>query len=58
MSERQLQTLLLASLVVGGTYIILSDPRCERACRTVFEPLASEAGKILASTLAVALIVR
>ena len=58
MTDKQAETAFWAFVALGTTYVILSSPRCQAACRTVFEPLASEAGKILASTLAAALIVR
>jgi hypothetical protein len=39
-------------LLVGGfAYAILSRRDCQDACQSVFQPLASEAGKLTASAI-------
>ena len=56
MSNKQAQTLLLGSAVFGLSYLVLSQRDCQQACRALFEPLATEAGRIIASSLIAGLI--
>jgi hypothetical protein len=51
MTDRQLQTILISAVVFGAAYAVLSQPRCQEACRAFFKPLETEAGKTLASVL-------
>ena len=56
MSDNQFGRLLAAAAVFGVSYWVLSQPECQDACRAFFKPLATDAGKLAASTLATALI--
>lgn len=56
MSNKQAQTVFIAGTAFAVAYWALSQRGCQKACRAFFQPLASEAGKLLASTLMAALI--
>ena len=45
------QKLMLGLLVFGVSYGVLSQRECRTACQSVFQPLASEGGKLIASAL-------
>ena len=47
--KRSGETLVVAGLVGLVAYAVLSNPKCQSACQSVFQPIASEARKLFAS---------
>lgn len=41
--------LILGAVVFLAAYTVLSRPDCRAACHSVFDPLANESGKLVAS---------
>jgi len=41
----------LGLLFFGLAYGVLSMPECQKACRSLMEPLAGEGGKLIASAI-------
>jgi len=41
----------LGLLFFGLAYSVLAMPECQKACRSLMEPLAGEGGKLIASAI-------
>jgi hypothetical protein len=52
------QAFLTGLLAYGVAYAFLSHPKCQEACRSLFEPIASEAGRTIAAAAIGMLIAR
>ena len=56
MTEQQFLDILIYGVIFAGAYMILAQPKCQAACKALFEPLGENVGRLFASALLTGLI--